>query len=143
MKNTKSSKKKKKKTRSTYTWKPEVNTNAENFLRTLEEQEAFHFFEAIGKPTGDIARSLSDFLDKVKYVKSESLIFHLQRRDFQTWINKTLGDSKLAERLDGITYQNTNDVRMSIYEAIENRLKEIEGLSTTIIINENKAVIQP
>ena len=80
----------------------EVNAEAIRILRILRDEEAFYFYEAIGKPTGENARSLSDFLEKIKSVKLESLLFHLQRKDFQTWIKKILGDSKLARKMDRI-----------------------------------------
>jgi len=56
----------------------EVNAEAIRILRTVKDEEAFYFYEAIGKPTGESARSLSDFLEKIKSVKLESLLFHLQ-----------------------------------------------------------------
>ena len=57
--------------------------NSVKILRTVDDQEAFYFYEAFGKPTGKAARNLSDFLDIVKSVKTESLMFHLQRGDFR------------------------------------------------------------
>jgi hypothetical protein len=110
----------------------EVDTGAAKILRTVRDQDAFHFYEAIGKPTGEIARNLSDFLDRVKSVKSESLIFHLQRRDFQNWIEKILGDSKLAGELGRISSSNYDDVRMSIYKTVENRLNQLRESSVSI-----------
>jgi predicted lactoylglutathione lyase len=121
----------------------EVDMEAAKILRTVRDQDAFHFYEAIGKPTGEIARNLSDFLDRVKSVKSESLIFHLQRRDFQNWIEKILGDSKLAEELGRISSSNYDDVRMSIYKTVENRINQLRESSVSIQVEENRAVQLP
>jgi quinol monooxygenase YgiN len=121
----------------------EVDTEAAKILRTVRDQDAFHFYEAIGKPTGEIARNLSDFLDRMKSVKSESLIFHLQRRDFQNWIEKILGDSKLAGELGKISSSNYDDVRMSIYKTVENRINRLRELSVSIQVGENRAVQLP
>jgi hypothetical protein len=118
----------------------EVDTEAVKILRTVRDQEAFYFYEAVGKSTGEIARNLSDFLDKVKSVKSESLMFHLQRRDFQNWIEKILGDSKLAGKLERISCSNSDDVRMSIYKTVENRIKQLRESSVSILVDENRAV---
>jgi quinol monooxygenase YgiN len=119
----------------------EVNAEATKILRTVRDEEAFYFYEAIGKPTGENARSLSDFLEKMKSVKLESLLFHLQRKDFQTWIEKTLGDSKLARKMDRIPPSHDDDLRTKIHATVENRIKELRGTSLTLLVNEDLAVV--
>ena len=119
----------------------EVNAEAIRILRILRDEEAFYFYEAIGKPTGESARSLSDFLEKMKSVKLESLLFHLQRKDFQTWIEKTLGDSKLARKMDGIPPSHDDELRTKIHATVENRIKELRGTSLTLLVSEDLAVV--
>jgi hypothetical protein len=118
----------------------EVNEEAVRILRTVRDEEAFYFYEALGKPIGESARSLSDCLGKIKSVKLESLRFHLQRKDFQNWINKTLGDSKLARKLDGIKPSYNNDLRTKIHALVENRIKELKGASLTLLVSEDLAI---
>jgi hypothetical protein len=118
-----------------------VDMGAVEILRTVGDQEAFYFYEAIGKPTGEIARNLPDFLDKVKSVKPESLLFHLQRKDFENWIGKTLGDSKLAEKLEGIPSSSSDDVRISLCKTVENRIKELGEPSAAILADEISTVL--
>jgi len=118
----------------------EVNMETTRILRTVRDEEAFYFYEAFGKPTGERAKSLSDFLEKVKSVKSESLIFHVQRKDFQNWIKKTLGDSKLAREIGGIPPSYKEDLRTRIHSTIENRIKELRETSLALFINEDLAV---
>jgi hypothetical protein len=120
---------------------PEIDMGAAKILKTVTDQEAFYFHEAVGKPTGQIARSLSDFLEKAKSVKPESLMFHLQRRDFQSWIEKILGDSKLARKLEEISISNGDDVKMSICRTVENRIKELRDSSKTILVGETPAAL--
>ena len=119
----------------------EVNAEAIRILRTVRDEEAFCFYEAIGKPAGESARSLSDFLEKMKSVKLESLLFHLQRKDFQTWIEKTLGDSKLARKMDRIPPSHDDDLRTKIHAIVENRIKELRGAPLTLLVNEDLAVV--
>jgi len=119
----------------------EVNAEATKILRTVRDEEAFYFYEAIGKPTGENARSLSDFLEKIKSVKLESLLFHLQRKDFQTWIKKILGDSKLARKIGRIPPSHDDDLRTKIHATVENRIKELRGTSLTLLVNEDLAVV--
>jgi hypothetical protein len=138
MKKTTTSRHKKTKEKKT---NPKVDVEAVKILRTVGDKEAFYFYEAIGKPTGEIARNLSDFLDKVKSVKSESLLFHLQRRDFEHWVRKTLGDSKLAGKLEGISSSNSGDIRTSICMTIKNRIKELSESYVAILADPNSRVL--
>jgi len=137
------SSKNKKRTKRTDRQSLRVDTEAVKTLRAVRDHEAFYFYEAVGKPTGEIARSLSDFLDMVKSVRSESLMFHLQRGDFQNWIEKILGDSKLAEELGTISSSNSDDTRMSIYKAVEDRIKELRESSVAVLVEENSTVLLP
>jgi hypothetical protein len=129
-------------------WKPqkssssEVKAEAVKILRTVESGEAFYFYEDIGKPTGESANSLSDFLEKIKSVKLESLVFHLQRGDFQNWINKILGDSRLANRLGRIPLSHDDELRTKIQGVVEGRIKELEEASLTLLV-EDLAVVSP
>ncbi len=118
----------------------EVNEEAVRILRTVRDEEAFYFYEALGKPTGESARSLSEYLEKIKSVKLESLLFHLQRKDFQNWIKKTLGDSKLARKMDGIRPAYDDDLRTKIHAVVENRIKELRGASLTLLVSEGLAI---
>jgi len=118
----------------------EVNTEATRVLRMVRDEEAFYFYEAFGKPTGERAESLSDFLEKIKSVKLESLLFHLQRKDFQNWIENTLGDSKLAKKIGRIPPSCKEDLRIKIHSTIENRIKELRETSLTLLVNEDLAI---
>lgn len=120
---------------------PEVNAEAVTILRTVKDQEAFYFYEDVGKPTGEVARNLSDFLDKVRSAKSESLMFHVQRNDFQSWVQKILGDKKLAQNLERMPPSNSNEIRTCICRAVENRIKELKETSTTILVSDNSALL--
>lgn len=113
----------------------EAGTEAAKILRNVRDEEAFYFYEAIGKPTGEIARSLPEFLDKIKSVKPESLLFHLQRRDFQNWIERTLVDPKLSQEIDEISRSNRSQARTRIYTTIENRIKELTEPSVAFLVD--------
>jgi hypothetical protein len=118
----------------------EVSKEAMKILRTVRDGEAFYFYENIGKPTGESAKSLSDFLERIKSVKLESLLFHLQRKDFQNWIIKTLGDSKLSKEIGKIPPSNSENIRTKMHLAVERRIKELNKGSITLLVNENLAV---
>jgi hypothetical protein len=120
----------------------EVDAKGVSMLRTVSDQEAFYFYEAIGKPTGEVARNLRDLLDKVKSAKTESLSFHFHRNDFQNWVEKTLGDVKLAEKLGGTHTSDGDEIRTSICNAVENRIKEL-SVSTAAIHVGNTSLMIP
>jgi len=120
--------------------KSKIRIDASRVLRTVSENEAFYFYEGIGKPTGENARNLADFLEKIKSVKLETLIFHHQRKDFKNWIEKTLGDSDLARKIERIAPSCDDRLRTRIQVAVENRLKELKGATVTAWVNEALAI---
>lgn len=118
----------------------EVNAEATRILRTVNPSESFHFYEAIGKPTGQNASNLTEFLETVKSVKTESLQFHLERKDFQNWIDKTLGDTTLARRIAKIGTKHEGNIRAKIQSTLEKRIKELAGPTLTMIVNTEQTV---
>jgi len=81
----------------------ELNTKIMDILRTVPYEKGFHFYTSHGKFTGETATNLESFEKKIQTVPAESLIFHLQRGDFQKWVKTTLGDEELAKRLNSIS----------------------------------------
>lgn len=122
----------------------EVDVEAVRILRKVGDEEAFHFYAGIGQPTGDKAASLLDLLQKTKTVKLESLAFHLQRKDFQNWLEKTVGDLKLARKISRMRVSQNDKIRGEIGTAIENRLKELQReASVSISVDEGLVVASP
>jgi len=109
-----------------------VEGKAVRTLRTLSNKEAFYFYETIGKPTGQSARSLNEFLDKIKSVNLESLVFHLQRNDFKNWIANTLEDPKLAQKIQMLPTEHKGQLRTKICTTVKAHLKELEGTSVQV-----------
>jgi hypothetical protein len=119
----------------------EVDEEAVRTLRPLREEEAFQFYVAVGQPTGDRAGSLADFLGKIRSVKLESLVFHHQRKDFQTWVETTLGDSKLARKVARIRLSSDDSLRQKMCTAVEGRIEELAETSLSMQIGEGPAVV--
>jgi len=103
----------------------DVNREATRILRTVKDGEAFYFYAAVGQPTGEKAASLLDFLEKIKTVKLDSLTFHLQRKDFQKWLRKTIGDSELAKKVGSIRATIDDKTRTKLLMTIENHVKKL------------------
>jgi hypothetical protein len=119
----------------------EVSEGSVKILRALNDKEAFYFYEDIGKPTGQSARSLPDFLEKIKSIKLESLQFHLQRKDFQNWFKETLGDAKLASRIEEIHPLKNDDIRKEICSTVKSRMNELSKEPITLLVNEDLPVV--
>jgi len=78
-----------------------LREKAESVLRELPTERAFYFYIDYDKYTGRYARSLEEFLDEIRRIKANSLIFHITRGDFQVWI-RDLGAPDLASKLDSL-----------------------------------------
>jgi len=94
-------------------------------LGTVAYERAFYFYNGVGKPNGEFAVSLSDFCNKINVVSSESLAFHLKRRDFQNWISEVIGDIELAKRMDKMQVKD-NALRSTLHAFVSNRIKELQ-----------------
>ena len=119
-----------------------IDVDATRILRSVGSEEAFHFYAGLGQPTEDRAVSLMDLLQKTKTVKLESLAFHLRRKDFQNWLEKTVGDLELARKVGRIRVSETDRIREEIGVVIENRVKELKHASTpeTMPVDESLVV---
>jgi hypothetical protein len=89
--------------------------------RSVPEQESFHFYLAIGEPTGEIAVSLADFVNKMETIDVRSVNFHFPRKDFEKWIRCVIGDAELALRIGRI-----GKIRLGIQgEALRNEILRV------------------
>jgi alpha-amylase len=64
--------------------------------KIVPREKAFYFFTSIGNYTGVSALSLKEFMEKMNEVNVKSLEFHLNRGDFEKWVNDVLQDVELA-----------------------------------------------
>ncbi len=89
-------------------------------LATVSFENGFHFYTAIGNYTGITATNLSEFAAKLPIIPKESITFHFQRKDFQKWIEYTVKDAALAERISKANgEQSAEDLRKEILMAVE------------------------
>ncbi len=77
---------------------PEVTIEkAVSILAQTSRDKAFHFYAGVGKPLNVMAQSLLQFCDGMTKVPAESVLFHLNRGDFEAWF-MFLGDLELAKK---------------------------------------------
>jgi hypothetical protein len=100
-------------------------------LRSVPEEKSFHFYLAIGEPTGETAGSLVDFVGKLAAVNVQSVNFHYPRKDFQKWIREVLGDAELALRLGRIGRIRLGlrgePLRSELIRSVKVRLNELKS----------------
>jgi hypothetical protein len=89
-------------------------------LTTVPFENGFHFYTAIGNYTGITATNLNEFATKLRIIPKESIAFHFQRKDFQKWIEYTIKDGALAERISRANgEQSAEDLRKEILRTLE------------------------
>ncbi len=100
--------------------------------RSVPEQEGFHFYLAVGEPTGETAVSLADFVNKMETVDVRSVSFHFPRKDFEKWIRGVIGDAELALRIGRIGRTRLGiqgeALRSEILRVLKARLNELKPL---------------
>jgi hypothetical protein len=117
-------------------------SEVEKILRTVARDEAFYFYEEVGKPVGYIARSLVDFRDKVNAVRWVSLVFHLKRKDFENWVSEVIGDSELAKRISNISPDDFN-LKNKLFTTIDKRINELKEKPRTPTVVSEDLIVAP
>jgi len=104
-------------------------------LRFARQEEAFHFIKSVSfaLPTHYQAYDLREFVEILKKVTLDSIYFHIfesrlrlerGRNDFSHWIETSLNDKKLADKLAGLdpyTY-TLEDLRKVVIKIIEKKV---------------------
>ena len=94
--------------------------------RSVPIHEGFYFYRDIGDPTGEVATSLGDFLEKLRAIDVRSVEFHFKRQDFEKWTKDVLADDELSRRISGIRRTaHGEELREQITRLVKNRLDEL------------------
>ncbi len=113
------------------------NDGAEKILRSVSFDQGFHFATEEGKFTLETAINLFSFYIELRTIDLQSVKFHFQRRDFQNWVQTTLGDQELALRIDKISSGlSDEELRKELLKTLQTRLAELQ----TIVNNSSKNV---
>jgi hypothetical protein len=98
-------------------------------LRSLPYEKGFHFFFPDGHFTGETATTLCFFLRDLKHVDIESVRFHFSRGDFEKWVRTTIGDEELANSIDAID-KNSSDENLlnQLHIVVEKRIMTLKSI---------------
>ena len=103
-------------------------TKAQEILRSVSYENGFHFFSPDGHHTGETATTLCFFLKDLSHVGIESVRFHFCRGDFQKWLRTTIGDQELANEIDRIaTNISDEDLLIELPKLIEKRIVHLKS----------------
>jgi alpha-amylase len=108
--------------------------SSSKMLRNAPREKAFYFFTSVGNYTGMSAASLKEFMERVNDVNIKSLEFHLQRGDFEKWVEEVLQDKDLAWDIKRLQRFNLtgNALRNQLSMVVSRRYKRLEGPRNTI-----------
>lgn len=102
---------------------------AQKILTEVPQYKAFYFFEDIDKYSGTYANSLIVFSNVINNIDKKSLSFHFKRRDFENWIETTIGDNYLANQIKKIDESiDGNELLEKVCQLVEKRLTELKKL---------------
>jgi len=96
-------------------------------LEPVPSDRAFYFYADIGRPLGVIATGLKEFGSQLKTVEVASLEFHLQRRDFEKWV-QMLGDADLANSLARLREGGLSGekLRAELVRVVQTRVRQLQ-----------------
>jgi predicted transcriptional regulator len=106
---------------------------AEDILRLVPIDKAFHFHTGINQYSGIYATSLSDFCNKIKTINVKSIEFHVLRKDFESWI-ASLGDSELVKKIEAIRATGLlgENLRQRVYTTTKSRFDELSQIVSKV-----------
>jgi hypothetical protein len=91
----------------------------------LPDEKSFRFYTGINNPTGEISKSLKDFMNDIKKVNINSIEFHNMRGDFSNWISDSLKDNILANNLNKLKNFKGEKLRDQIIKTVGDRYKAL------------------
>jgi predicted heme/steroid binding protein len=101
----------------------------EKILRSVPFEQGFHFATDEGKFTLETAINLFSFYEELKTIDLQSVKFHFQRRDFQKWVETTLGDQELALRIDKTpSGLSDEELRKELLKTVQTRFAELQTI---------------
>jgi len=112
-----------------------------DLLRTVPDDQGFHFYTAAGEPTDITAVSMIDFAQKLGTVPVQSVSYHYHNGDFQKWFSEKIGDDKLAQRMNNIKKGLAGeDLRNALLKVVFLRIAELQMSPEDIRVAEEMAV---
>jgi alpha-amylase len=118
--------------------KPELA--AKRLLRRLPSGMGFTFSYEFARSSDLTVHSLVEFVSALKKIDVSSIMFHMERRDFERWLSFVVGDAELADQIAKITVSKKKmggeTLRSKVLAATEKRIRQLkkiaDGASTSV-----------
>jgi alpha-amylase len=111
--------------------KPELS--AKRLLRRLPFGMGFTFSYDFVKSSGLTVYSLDEFYKILKDIDVHSIQFHIERGDFERWLNQVVGDNILADQLSIVKSSKLKskgeNLRRKILVLVEKRIKQLKNIT--------------
>ena len=111
--------------------KPLTKEVAQRILRRVPYQEGFRFSRGTGDYTGQVAMSLADFGEMLQTVDSQSIVFHMGRKDFENWVRNIFGDEELAESISRRKVFQGESLRKELTTLTMKRVTDLNSILKT------------
>jgi predicted heme/steroid binding protein len=113
-------------------------SGTEKILRSVPFKQGFHFATDEGKLTDETAINLFSFYEELRTIELQSVRFHFQRRDFQNWVDTTLGDKELALRIDKTPLGlSDEELRKELLNTVQTRFTELQTIINRLSKNDS------
>jgi alpha-amylase len=104
----------------------EISRNKIEVVKKLElpSDKAFYFYRATGEYTGFAAHSIREFLEILEKIPGDSILYHLRKGDYQSWLRIIFGLDTIADQLDELAKQqiDAETARREIIKIIRKEL---------------------
>jgi DNA-binding transcriptional ArsR family regulator len=104
--------------------------NAQAILAPVSRDEMFHFYLGIGEPINLHAQGLLDFCEKIATANVNSVEFHVNRGDFETWL-MGIGDAELAKKAQLLKHKKLSgeELRNRLTDLTKSRCAELDKIA--------------
>jgi alpha-amylase len=103
-----------------------ISKNKISVVKKLElpSDKAFYFYRVTGEYTGFAAHSIREFIEILEKVPGDSILYHLRKGDYQSWLRIIFGLDTIADKLDELAKQQI-DAETTRKEIIKTIRKEL------------------
>ena len=105
----------------------------QRILRKVPYQEGFRFSRGIGDYTGQVALSLEDFAEMLRWVDSKSIGFHMERRDFEKWVRYIFADEEFAQAINRRAVFQGENLRNELIKLVTEHVDQLKKMPTTAL----------
>lgn len=102
------------------------------YLRApLPESKRFYFRDKGGRYVGYTVANLWEFREALRQVPLELLHYHMEKGDFERWLEQVLHDEELARRVHKIAHRQLEGeaLRQALLEVVIDRYEELDSLT--------------